>query len=56
MNKKIFIGLIGLIVGGLWLANNYRYFDEQGVLAIGMPLVITLLGLNYLIKGLRGDR
>lgn len=54
MNKKVVSGLIGVAVGGAWLANNFQYFDQQGFTAIGMPLIIFCLGGFYLVKGLTG--
>lgn len=43
-NKKT-SGLIGMVVGGIWFIANLRHFDEQGLVAIGMPLIIFSLGL-----------
>ena len=51
MNKTKIGGLIGIVVGGAWFANNYQYFDEQGVTAIGMPAILLILGIVYFIKG-----
>lgn len=53
MNKKTISGLIGLIVGGAWLMNNLKHFDEQGFVAIGMPFLIAAAGAIYLVMGLR---
>jgi len=53
MNRNIIGGLLGLIVGGVWLANNYQYFDEQGFVAIGMPLILMVAGLVYLVLGMK---
>ncbi|MCP4153713.1 MAG: hypothetical protein GY757_38665 [bacterium] len=53
MNKRVISGLVGVVVGGAWLANNYKYFEEQGFGAIGMPVLITVVGLIYLIGGLK---
>ena len=44
-------GLIVIIVGGIWLLMNFRHVSEQGFVAIGMPLIITVLGIVYFIKG-----
>ena len=54
MNSKIISGLIGIVVGGLWLSKNYQFFDEQGFAAIGMPSIILVLGIVYFVKGLKG--
>ena len=51
MSKKSISGLVGIVVGGAWLANNYRYFDEQGLVAIGMPLLILIVGIVFFIQG-----
>ena len=51
MNRKMTSGLIGIIFGGAWLLNNFQYFQQQGFVAIGMPLIITVLGVIYFIKG-----
>ena len=51
MNRKRVSGLIGIVVGGLWLANNFRYFHEQGFVAIGLPLIVLGLGLVYFFTG-----
>ena len=53
MNKKSISGLIGIIIGGAWLVNNFKYFEEQGFVAIGMPLIITIAGVIYFIKGMK---
>ena len=53
MNKKSISGLIGIVVGGALLVNNFKHFEEQGFVAIGMPLIITVLGIVYLIKGMK---
>jgi len=52
MNKKVISGLLGTVVGAAWLANNFKYFEEQGFVAIGMPSIILVAGLIYLISGL----
>ena len=44
-------GLIGIIIGSIWLLMNFRHVAEQGFVAIGMPLVITVLGIVYFFKG-----
>lgn len=51
MNRKRASGLVGIVVGGLWLANNVRYFHDQGFVAIGLPLIILVLGLVYFFAG-----
>lgn len=43
-------GIIGIVVGGVWLLANLRHFSEQGFVAIGMPLAILILGLIYFFK------
>ncbi len=44
-------GLIGMIVGGAWLAVNFKHFETQGFVAIGMPLVILVVGAVFFFKG-----
>lgn len=44
-------GLIGMVVGGIWLLWNLQYFSTQGFVAIGMPLIIAALGAHYFFKG-----
>lgn len=56
MNKKTLIGLVVVTAGGIWLADAWDGFAQEGILAIGVQLVVTLIGLNYLVKGLRGER
>ena len=56
MNRNTIGGLLGLIVGGVWLANNYQYFDEQGFVAIGMPLILMVAGIVYLVLGINRPR
>ena len=51
ISKKKISGLLGIIVGGAWLASNFQHFDEQGFVAIGMPAIILVLGIVYFIKG-----
>jgi len=56
MKNKIVGGAIALIVGGFWAMNGYQGFDMAGIRAIGIPLLIALVGFNLLYKGVRGDR
>ncbi|MFC5491404.1 hypothetical protein [Dokdonella soli] len=51
MSKKSMSGLLGIIVGGGWLAMNFKHFGEQGFVAIGMPLIILALGVVYFVRG-----
>lgn len=53
MSKKSISGLIGIVVGGIWLFRNFQYFEEQGFVAIGMPLIITVVGLVYFVTGFK---
>ena len=55
MNRKKISGLLGIIVGGAWLANNYKHFDEQGFVAIGMPLLILVAGIVYFVLGTKSS-
>jgi len=56
LNRKTIIGLVGTIAGGIWLADTWDGFAQEGVIAVGVPAIVTLLGLNTLVKGLRGER
>ena len=47
-------GLIGMVVGGGWFLINVRHFSEQGFVAIGLPLILFVLGLVFFFRG-RGD-
>lgn len=53
MSKKSMSGLLGIVVGGAWLFSNMRYFDEQGMMAIGMPLLILIAGIVYFVLGMK---
>ena len=55
MNRKKISGLVGIVVGGVWLASNFKHFDEQGFVAIGMPLVILVAGIAYFISGTKSS-
>ena len=55
MNRKKVSGLVGIVIGGVWLANNFQYFDEQGFVAIGMPLLILAAGVAYFISGMKSS-
>lgn len=55
MNGKTSSGLLGIVVGGVWLMNNHKYYDEQGFAAIGMPIVLIVAGVIYLVLGLKGS-
>jgi len=50
MHKK-WSGLLGMVIGGIWFVHNLQYFDAQGFVAIAMPLLITVVGVIYFIKG-----
>jgi hypothetical protein len=51
MSKKRISGLIGIVVGGVWLMFNFQHFERQGFVAIGMPLLLLVLGVVYFIRG-----
>lgn len=51
VNQKMTSGLVGMIFGGAWLLHNLQYFQQQGFVAIGMPLIITVLGVIYFVSG-----
>jgi len=55
MNKKMISGLIGIAVGGVWLVNNFKHFEAQGFVAIGMPSIITVIGIIYFIRGMKNN-
>ena len=55
MNRKKVSGLLGIVVGGIWLASNLRHFDEQGFVAIGMPLLILAAGVAYFVSGVKSS-
>ena len=55
MNKKKTGGLVGIVIGGIWLANNFQHFGEQGFVAIGMPLIILAVGIVYFISGMKSS-
>ena len=55
MYGKRVSGLIGIVVGGAWLAWNMQYFKTQGFGAIGMPLLILVLGLFYFFGARSGE-
>ena len=44
-------GLIGMTVGSIWFLMNVRHFSEQGFVAVGMPIIIIVLGFIYFRKG-----
>jgi hypothetical protein len=43
-------GFLGMMVGGAWLLANFKHFEAQGFVAIGMPLVILILGGIFFLK------
>lgn len=45
-------GMIGMIVGGVWFLVNVRHVSDQGFVAIGLPVIIFVLGLVYFRRGL----
>ena len=51
MNRKTQAGIAGMAVGGVWLLANLRHFQEQGFVAIGMPLILLVLGGIYFARG-----
>ena len=53
MNRKAIGGMVGVIVGGAWLFASLPHFQEQGIVAIGMPLLIVGVGASQLVRGLR---
>ena len=56
MQMKILIGLVATVIGGAWLASAYQGLDISGIRTIAIPLLVFLVGLNVLVKGLRGQR
>lgn len=40
-------GLLGMLVGSLWLVSNLRHVGQQGLVAIGVPLILLILGAIF---------
>ena len=55
MNRKKVSGLVGIVIGGIWLASNFQHFDEQGFVSIGMPLLILAAGIAYFVSGMKSS-
>ena len=55
INRNSVKGAIGVAVGGFWLIKNFQHFEQQGFVAIGMPLIVFGLGAFYLLKGLKAE-
>ena len=53
MNRRTIGGMVGVILGAAWLVANLPHYGEQGIVAIGMPLLIVGLGASQLVRGLR---
>jgi hypothetical protein len=51
MSRKRVSGLIGIVGGGAWLVYSLQFFSQQGFVAVGLPLVILVLGLVYFFGG-----
>jgi hypothetical protein len=43
-------GLIGIVLGSILFLANVRHFDEQGFVAIGMPILLIVFGIYYYRK------
>jgi hypothetical protein len=56
MKNKKWSGLLGIIVGSIWLLSNFKYYEQQGFVAIGMPLLILVLGCVYFFKGITSNK
>jgi hypothetical protein len=50
MSSKKIIGVIVMLVGALWFANTMQNFDQQGYIAVGMPMFLFALGVYYYRK------
>ena len=55
MSRKRVSGIVGIVVGSVWLALNFRHFEQQGFVAIGMPLLILVVGIVYFVRGKNED-
>lgn len=51
MNRRRISGLVGMVVGGIWLLVNLRHVKDQGLVAIGLPLVFIALGVWHWVRG-----
>lgn len=56
MQKYMLLGGMAAVIGLIWLASSFQGLDLQGIRAIAIPLLLSLFGLKYLVKGLRGER
>lgn len=56
MQMKILVGLVATVIGGVWLLSSYDGLGLDGIRHIAIPLLVFLVGLNVLVKGLRGER
>ncbi len=51
MNSKQRSGVLGMTIGGIWLLINLRHVGTQGLVALGMPIVLLVLGVIYFRSG-----
>ncbi len=51
MTGKQKSGILGIVVGLVWLMFNLRHVPSQGLVAIGMPLLLLAVGTYYVVKG-----
>lgn len=51
MWRKKTSGLIGMVLGVLWLLHNLRHFETQGHVAVTMPIILFALGVFYYRQG-----
>ncbi|MES2612126.1 MAG: hypothetical protein V4679_17880 [Pseudomonadota bacterium] len=51
VSRKAQAGLLGMAVGGHWMPAKLRDVKAQGFVAIGIPLVILVLGGIYFALG-----
>lgn len=53
MSSKKWSGMLGIVVGSIWFAFNIKHFDEQGFVAIGMPIILIVAGLVFFLRGMK---
>jgi uncharacterized membrane protein YccC len=47
MRSKKISGVIGMVLGAVWFAMNMQHFDQQGYVAVGMPVFLFALGVYF---------
>lgn len=56
MRSRKLSGIIGMVFGAALMAINHEQIASEGLRALGIPMLVFVVGLGYFIKALHAEK